>query len=60
MNSRLQVQLKMAGAFFPSPRASDYKRAWNGQPPADFGAATAKAAQADGAAGGPCGSYPKP
>ena len=37
MNSRLQVQLNMVGAASPLARASDYKPAWDGQPPADFG-----------------------
>jgi hypothetical protein len=75
MNNRLQVQLNMVGACITVAQSSDYKPAWNGQTPADFGtdilqlatdygAVTAKAAQADGATGGaavgPCGSHPKP
>ena len=63
MNSRLQVQLNMVGACITVAQSSDYKPVWNGQPPADFGtdivqlatdygAVTAKAAQADGATGG--------
>ena len=63
MNNRLQVQLNMVGACITVAQSSDYKPAWNGQPPADFGtdivqlatgygAVTAKAAQADGATGG--------
>ncbi len=63
MNSRLQVQLNMVGACITVAQSADYKPVWNGQPPADFGtdivqlatdygAITAKAAQADGATGG--------
>ncbi len=63
MNNRLQVQLNMVGACITVAQSSDYKPAWNGKPPADFGtdivqlatdygAVTAKAAQADGATGG--------
>ena len=63
MNNRLQVQLNMVGACITVAQSSDYKPVWNGQPPADFGtdivqlatdygAITAKAAQADGATGG--------
>ena len=63
MNNRLQVQLNMVGACLNVAQSSDYKPVWNGQPPADFGtdiaqlatdygAVTAKAAQADGATGG--------
>jgi hypothetical protein len=63
MNNRLQVQLNMVGACITVAQSSDYKPAWNGQPPADFGtdivqlatdygAVTAKAAQADAATGG--------
>ena len=63
MNNRLQVQLNMVGACITVAQSSDYKPVWNGQPPADFGtdivqlatdygAVTAKAAQADGATGG--------
>ena len=53
----------MVGACITVAQSSDYKPAWNGKPPADFGtdivqlatdygAVTAKAAQADGATGG--------
>ena len=53
----------MVGSCLTVAQSSDYKPAWNGQPPADFGtdivqlatdygAVTAKAAQADGATGG--------
>ena len=63
MNNRLQVQLNMVGACITVAQSSDYKPAWNGKPPADFGtdmvllatnygAVPAKAAQADGATGG--------
>jgi len=63
MNSRLQVQLNMVGACINVAQSADYKPVWNGKPPADFGtdiaqlatdygAVTAKAAQADGATGG--------
>ncbi len=63
MNNRLQVQLNMVGACITVAQSSDYKPAWNGKPPADFGtdivqlatdygAVTAKAAQADSATGG--------
>ena len=37
MNNRLQVQLNMVGACITVAQSSDYKPAWNGQPPADFG-----------------------
>ncbi len=63
MNLRLQVQLNMVGVCITVAQSSDYKPAWNGKPLADFGtdivqlatdygAVTAKAAQADGATGG--------
>ena len=63
MNSRLQNQLNMVGACLNVAQSSDYKPVWNGKPPADFGtdlaklatdygAVTAKAAQADAATGG--------
>lgn len=63
MNSRLQNQLNMVGACLTVSQSSDYKPVWNGQPPLDFGtdlgvigtdygAVTAKAAQADAATGG--------
>ncbi len=63
MNSRLQVQLNMVGACITVAQSADYKPVWNGKPPADFGtdiaqlatdygAVTAKAAQAEGATGG--------
>ena len=63
MNLRLQNQLNMVGACINVAQSSDYKPAWNGKEPADFGpdltqlqadyaAITAKAAQADGATGG--------
>ena len=63
MNNRLQVQLNMVGACITVAQSSDYKPVWNGKPPADFGtdivqlatdygAVTAKAAQADAATGG--------
>ena len=63
MNRRLQNQLNMVGACITVAQSSDYKPVWNGKPPADFstdivqlatdyGAVTAKAAQADGATGG--------
>ena len=60
MNLRLQNQLNMVGACFTVAQSSDYKPAWSGKQPADFGtdltqlqtdygAVTVKAAQADGA-----------
>ena len=63
MNLRLQNQLNRVGACITVAQSADHKPAWNGQPPADFGtgivqlatdygAVTAKAAQADGATGG--------
>jgi len=63
MNLRLQNQLNMVGACITVAQSSDYKPVWNGKPPADFGtdiatlqtnygAITAKAAQADAATGG--------
>ena len=35
MNNRLQVQLNMVGACLTVAQSSDYKPAWNGQPPGD-------------------------
>jgi hypothetical protein len=63
MNIRLQNQLNMVGACLNLATSTDYKPVWTGNPPADFaadmaqlqtdyGAVTAKAAQADGATGG--------
>lgn len=63
MNNRLQNQLNMVGACITVAQSADYKNIWSGNPPADFGAdlikltadygaVTAKAAQADAAAGG--------
>ncbi|MBI3415226.1 MAG: hypothetical protein HY043_07885 [Verrucomicrobia bacterium] len=63
MNLRLQNQLNMVGACITVAQSSDYKSVWNGNEPADFGtdigtlqtnygAVTAKAAQADAATGG--------
>ena len=63
MNLRLQNQLNMVGACITVAQSSDYKPVWNGKEPADFGtdiaqlgtdygAVTAKAAQADAATGG--------
>ena len=63
MNLRLQNQLNMVGACITVAQSSDYKPVWNGKDPADFGtdiaqlgtdygAVTAKAAQADAATGG--------
>jgi hypothetical protein len=63
MNIRLQNQLNMVGACINVANSTDYKPVWTGNPPADFaadltqlqadyGAVTAKAAQADGATGG--------
>ncbi|MDQ6630736.1 MAG: hypothetical protein M3Y82_03140 [Verrucomicrobiota bacterium] len=63
MNLRIQNQLNMVGACITVAQSSDYKPVWNGNPPADFGtdltklqtdygAITAKAAQADAATGG--------
>lgn len=63
MNIRIQNQLNMVGACITVAQSSDYKPVWNGHPPADFGtdltklqtdygAVTAKAAQADAATGG--------
>jgi hypothetical protein len=63
MNLRLQNQLNMVGACINVAQSSDYKPVWNGKPPADFaidiaqiqtdyGAITAKAAQAEAATGG--------
>jgi hypothetical protein len=63
MNSRIQNQLNMVGACITVAQSPDYKPVWDGQPPADFGAdmttlqtdygaVTAKAAQADAATGG--------
>lgn len=63
MNLRLQNQFNMVGACITVAQSPDYKPVWNGKPPADFGtdiaqlqidygAVTAKAAQADGATGG--------
>ena len=63
MNNRQQVQLNMVGACLNVAQSTDYKPAWEGQPPADFGtdlgqlaadygAVTAKAALAEGATGG--------
>jgi len=63
MSNRLQVQLNMVGACITVAQSSDYKPVWDGNQPADFGtdiatlqtnygAITAKAAQADAATGG--------
>jgi len=63
MNARLQNHLNMVGACLSVAQSPDYKPVWDGQPPADFGtdltqlqadygAVTAKAAQADAATGG--------
>ena len=63
MNLRLQNQLNMVGACITVAQSPDYKPVWNGKEPADFGtdiaqlgtdygAVTAKAAQADAATGG--------
>lgn len=63
MNLRLQNQFNMVGACITVVQSPDYKPVWNGQAPADFGtdlaklesdygAVTAKAAQADAATGG--------
>ena len=63
MNIRLQNQLNMVGACINVANSTDYKPVWTGNPPADFGAdmtelqtdygaVTAKAAQADAATGG--------
>jgi hypothetical protein len=63
MNLRIQNQLNMVGACITVANSSDYKSVWNGNPPADFGpdlvqlatdygAITAKAAQAEAATGG--------
>jgi hypothetical protein len=63
MNSRLQNQLNMVGACVTVAQSSAYKPVWDGNEPADFGtdltklaadygAVTAKAAQADAATGG--------
>ena len=63
MNLRLQNQLNMVGACVTVAQSPDYKPVWNGKEPADFGtdltkaqtdygAVTAKAAQADAATGG--------
>jgi len=63
MNLRLQNQLNMVGACITVAQSSDYKPVWDGNPPTDFGAdmtdlqtdygaITAKAAQADAATGG--------
>jgi hypothetical protein len=63
MNLRIQNQLNMVGACISVAQSSDYKPVWTGKPPADFGtdmaklqtdygAVTAKAAQADAATGG--------
>jgi hypothetical protein len=63
MNLRIQNQLNMVGACITVAQSSDYKPVWTGKPPADFGtdmaklqtdygAVTAKAAQADAATGG--------
>ena len=63
MNLRLQNQLNMVGACITVAQSSGYKPVWNGKDPADFGAdltklqadygaITAKAAQADAATGG--------
>ena len=63
MNSRIQNQLNMVGACVSVGQSNDYKPVWTGKDPADFGtdlaalqadygAVTAKAAQADAATGG--------
>jgi hypothetical protein len=63
MNLRIQNQLNMAGACITVAQSPDYKPVWDGNPPTDFGtdmtklqtdygAVTAKAAQADAATGG--------
>ncbi len=63
MNIRTQNQLNMVGACLTVAQSPDHKPVWNGQPPADFGtdlaqlqtdygAVTAKAAQAEAATGG--------
>ena len=63
MNSRLQNQLNMVGTCITVAQSADYRPAWDGQPPADFGADTAqlatdygavttKGAQAEAATGG--------
>jgi hypothetical protein len=63
MDLCLQNQLSMVGACITVAQSSDYKPVWNGQDPADFGtdlvkletdygAVTAKGAQADAATGG--------
>ena len=62
-NLRISNQLTMVGACVTVAQSSDYKLVWNGKEPADFGtdmaklqsdygAVTAKAAQADAATGG--------
>jgi hypothetical protein len=63
MNTRLQNHLNMVGACITLAQSPDYKPAWNGKDPADFGtdlaqlqtdygAVTTKAAQAEAATGG--------
>lgn len=63
MQLRLQNQLNMVGACLTVAQSSDHKPAWTGKDPADFGtdltqlqtdygAVTAKAAQAEAATGG--------
>jgi hypothetical protein len=63
MNSRLQNQLTMVGACITVANSAEHKPVWDGEDPADFGtdltalqtdygSITAKAAQADAAAGG--------
>ncbi len=52
MNSRLQVQLNMVGACITVAQSSDYKPAWNGQPPPDFGTDLAQLATDNGAVTG--------